>query len=147
MTSTEVEIRRNDGDETFVCKAESVELVASNGLIMDSIISAVTNKVLGSKFVLEAVTYQIDLTIQGMEAGDYPNSASYTDHDKGFRDELYRACLEWGFTLSDDFDILYYDGRTIDGLITEYSPLEDLSQKQQRTYDATLEWTHLADYI
>lgn len=147
MTSTEVELRRNDGTETFVVKATSVEMTVSNGLITDSIISAASNQVLGSKLVLDAQTYQIDVEIQGMETGDYPNSANYTDHDKGFRDELKRASLEWGFTLSDGFDVLYYDGRTIDGVITEYSPLEDLTQKQARTYDATVEWSHIDAWV
>lgn len=147
MTDTEVELRRNDGSETFVLKATSVEMTVSNGLVTDSIISAASNQVLGSKLVLDAQTYQIDLEIQGMESGDYPNSASYSDDDKGFRDELKRASLEWGFTLADQFDVLYYDGRTIDGVLTEYSPVEDLSSRQARTYDATIEWTHLDAWV
>lgn len=147
VTNTEVELRRNDGSETFILKASSVELTVSNGLVMDSIISASTNKILGSKLVLDAQVYQIDATIQGMDSGDYPNSSNYSDHDKGFRDELKRASLEWGYTASNGFDTLYYDSRTIDGVITEYSPLEDLEQRQARTYDATIEFSHLSNYV
>jgi len=147
MTSTEVELRRNDSSETFVVKATSVEMTISNGLVTDSIVSGVSNAVMGGKLVLDAQTYQIDLEIQGMESNDYPNSGSYSDHDKGYRDELKRAALEWGFTAADGFDVLYYDGRTIDGVLTEFSPLEDLSSRQARTYDGTVEWTHLDAYI
>lgn len=147
MTTTETALRRNDGSEEFTLKCNSVEITISNGLVTDSIISAVSNEVLGSKYVLDAHTYQINITIQGHDSSDYPNSANYTDHDKGFRDELKRASLEWGFTLSDDFDVFYYDGRTIEGIITEYSPVEDLSQKQQRTYEAVVEFTALSNYV
>lgn len=148
MTDTAVELQRNDGSESFTVKASSIEMTVSNGLVTDSIISALTNnRVLGSKLVLDAQTFQIDFVIQDMDGSDYPNSSAYSDNDKGYRDEMKRAALSWGYTLSDEFDVLLYDGRTIDGVITEFSPLEDLNQRPGRTYDAHLEFTHLSDYI
>jgi len=147
MTSTEVELRRNDGSETFVLKATRVDPSVENGLITDSIISATSRQVLGGKFVLANETYQIDFDIQGMEAADYPNSGSYSNHDYGFKSELWRAAHEWGFTIADGFDQLYYDGDLIDGVITLFNPTEDTEQRKARTYDATVEFTHLDAFI
>lgn len=142
-----VKLHRNDGSETFNLKAESVDPTVSNGLVTDSVISGVSRKVLGGKLVLDMLSYQIDFVVQGMEPADYPNSSSYSDHDKGFRDELMRASQEWGYDTSDGFDVLEYDGRSISGVITEFNPTEDTSSRVQGTYQCTLEWTHLDAYV
>jgi len=147
MTSTEVTLTRNDGSETFVLKAESVDRSVENGLVTDSIISAVSRQVVGGKLVLSRETYQIDFPIQGMEAADYPNSGTYTDHDWGFNEELWRAAHDWGFTLADGFDTLSYRDRTVDGVITLFNPKEDTGQQKAGTFDASLEFTHLDAYV
>lgn len=150
-----VKLRRNDNSETFRLKAETVETAVENGLITDSIISGASRAVLGGKLVLELQRYTIDFVIQGMGPNDYPNSSTYDgstastpdNDDYGFREELMRASKEWGFTASDGFDTLVYDGREIDGVITAFNPTEDTSNRPARTYDATLEWTFLDGYI
>lgn len=147
MTDTEVELRRNDSSETFVLKAYNVDPSVENGLVTDSIISATSRQLLGGKLVLSAETYQISFEIQGMESTDYPNSGSYSNDDYGFRWELWRAAHQWGFTIADGFDQLYYDGQLIDGVITLFNPTEDTEQKKARTYDATLEFTHVDAFV
>lgn len=147
MTESEVELRRNDGSETFVLKSSRVESEISNGLITDSIISGVSRAVVGGKFVLDLRTYDIDISIQGMEPSDYPNSGGYGDDDKGFRDELERAALEWGYTFSDGFDTLYYDGRMLNGVITNLSLTEDTESKPARQYTGAVEFTVLDRWV
>jgi len=147
MTTTEVILTRNDGSEQFTLKAEGVDRSVENGLVTDSIISAASRQVLGGKLVLSAETYQIDFPIQGMEAADYPNSGTYTDHDWGFNEELWRAAHEWGFTLSDGLDTLDYKDKTIEGVITLFNPTEDTNQNKPGAYEATLEFTHIDAYV
>jgi len=155
MTGTRVELRRNDGSETFNLKATRVESEISNGLVTDSIISGASREVLGGKLVLDLRTFQIDIDIQGMEAADYPNASTYDgssperpdNDDYGFRWELDRAALEWGWTTGDGFDELYYDGRTFNGVITNLSVDEDTESGKARTYTGTVEWTYLDAYV
>jgi len=155
MTDTRVELRRNDNSETFNLKATRVETEISNGLVTDSIISGVSRRVLGGKFVLDLRTFQIDIEIQGMDPVDYPNSSTYDgssadrpdDDDYGFRWELERAALEWGWTSSDGFDQLLYDGRTFNGVITNLAVTEDTATGKARTYDATVELTYLDSWV
>jgi hypothetical protein len=154
-TDTRVELRRNDGSEVFNLKTTRVETEVSNGLVTDSIISGVSRKLLGGKFVLDLRTFQVDVDIQGMEPDDYPNSGmydgsspDYPDHDDyGFRWELERAALEWGWTSGDGFDQLYYDGRTFNGVITNLSLTEDTEAGKARTYTGTLEVTYLDEWV
>lgn len=143
MPETEVRLIRNDGSETFQLKAERVEMTTSNGFVTSSVISGASNEVLGSKLVLDMVTFQIAIKIQGHEASDYPNSSSYSDHDRGFAREIRRASEQWGYTVSDDLDELYWDGRRVGGVITEVSVSEDVNQQMQRTYTGDIEFTHV----
>lgn len=147
MTTTDVSLVRNDGSEQFILKADRVEETVSNGFVSDSIISGVTRKTLGAKLVLELITYQVDITIQGVEATDYPNSSSYTDHEWGMRQELRRASLHWGYTMADGFDTLEYRDLSANGVLTEYSPMEDTDQRQAGTFTATIEWTNFTEFI
>lgn len=154
-TDTRVLLERNDGSETFRLKATRVETEISNGLVTDSLISGVTRAVVGGKFVLDLRTFTVSIDIQGMDPGDYPNSATYDgsspdspdDDDYGFRWELERAGLEWGWTSADGFDQLEYDGRTFDGVITNLSVTEDTDASKARTYEATIEFTYLDAFI
>ena len=142
-----VQLVRNDGSERFRLKADRVETQVENGLVTDSIISGVSRQVLGGKLVLEIQKYTIEFVIQGMTSDDYPNAGTYTDDDYGMREELMRASKEWGFDTGDGFDVLEYDGRNVDGVITAFNPTEDTTNRPRRTYDATLEWTFLDAYI
>lgn len=150
-----VKVIRNDGSETFRLKAERVETSVENGLVTDSIISAASRQVAGGKLVLELQRYTIDFVIQGMTPDDYPNASTYDgssastpdNDDYGFREELMRASKEWGYDLSNGFDTLEYDGRSIDGVITAFDPTEDTANRPGRTYDATLEWKFLDAYV
>jgi len=149
-----VKLNRNDGSETFRLKANRVETDVENGLITDSLASAF-RQVVGSKLRLDLQTYTVDFVIQGMTPDDYPNASTYDgsspstpdDDDYGFRDELIRASKEWGYDTANGFDTLEYDGRQIDGVITSFNPTEDTDQRPGRTYDATLEWTFLNDFV
>jgi hypothetical protein len=146
-TPTEVKLVRNNGSETYRLKATRISTEVDNSLVTDSIISGVSRAVVGGKFVLDLRTFDITFEIQGMEPGDYPNSAQYSDHDYGFRWQIERAALEWGFTVGDGFDDLEYDGRTFNGVITSLNIVEDTEQRKRRTYDGSLEWTYLDAYV
>lgn len=149
--TTEVRLQRNDGSEEFNLKAYRVDTTVENNLVTDSIVSAVSREVVGGKLVLGRETYQISFLIQGMGSGDYPNSddPDYEErgHDYGYKEEMYRASKEWGFTVGDGFDQLYYDGTWHDGIITLFNPTEDTEARKPRTYDAVLEFTYLDGYI
>lgn len=143
----QVRILRNDGSEEFRLKATQVETAVENNVATDSIISGVSRAVAGGKLVLGLQRYQISFIIQGTEPGDYPNAGTYSNDDKGMRDELLRASKTFGFTDEDGFDRLLYDGRSIDGVFTAYNVTEDTSSRPARTYDATIEWTHLDAFV
>lgn len=154
-TDTRVELRRNDGSEVFKLKANRSETEISHGMATDSIISGVSREILGGKLVLEVRTIDVTVDIQGMESGDYPNSGTYDgstpsrpdDDDYGFRWELERASLEWGWDASNGFDRLYYDGRTFDGVFTNFSLDEDTEDGPPRHYSGTIEWSILDAWI
>lgn len=147
MTDTRVELRRNDGSEVFKLKTSRVETEISNGLVTDSVVSGVSRKVLGGKLVLDLRTFQIDIDIQGMDSADFPNAGTYDDVDYGYRWELERAALEWGWDSSNGFDQLYYDGRTFNAVITNLAVTEDTTAGKARTYTGTLEITYLDTWI
>lgn len=155
MTDSRVELRRNDGSEVFTLKTTRVETEVSNGLVTDSVVSGVSRRVLGGKLVLDLRTFQIDIEIQGMDSSDYPNASTYDgssddrpdDDDYGFRWELERAALEWGWDSSNGFDQLYYDGRTFNAVITNLAITEDTTSGKARTYTGTLETTYLDAFI
>lgn len=142
-----VRIQRNDGSETFRLKASRVETSVENNVATDSIISGASRALAGGKLVLGLQRYQITIVIQGTEPGDYPNSATHTDDDKGMRDELLRASKTFGFTVADGFDKLLYDGRQIDGVFTGLDITEDTGSRPARTYEASIEWTHLDAFV
>lgn len=154
-TDTRVRLERNDGSEEFRLKANRVETQISNGLITDSIISGISRAVVGGKLVLDLRTFQVDFEVQGMDSEDYPNATDYDgssseypdDDDYGFRWELERAALEWGWTSAAGFDTLHYDGRTFDGVITNLSITEDTEAGKARTYTGNVEVTYLDRWV
>lgn len=144
-----VKIERNDGSETFTFKAEDTDYTQSNGLVTDSVISAL-REVIGGKLVLNAETIVVTGIIKDMDAADYPNSASYSDDDLGFESELRRAGKEWGWTSSDGFDQLYWGPRpSIQGVLTEVGVTEDAADPElgAGSYTFELEWTYLDAFI
>lgn len=141
-----VTLDRNDGSETFRLKVDSVEPTISNGLFTRSLISA-TGGLAGKDPILNKETYQITGDIKAMEASDYPNSAGYSDDDRGMEIELRRASKEWGPDTTDGFDTMTWDGRVIEGVITEFSPREDRSSDIGRNYTFSMEFTHIDVYI
>lgn len=154
-TDTRVELRRNDGSEVFKLKANRVETEISNGLVTDSILSGVSRALVGGKLVLDLRTFDITIDIQGMDPGDYPNSSTYDgssperpdDDDYGFRWELERAALEWGWEAGHGFDQFYYDGRTFNGVLTNVSIDEDTEEGKARQYTGTVEWSYLDAWV
>lgn len=142
MTTTGVKLTKNDGSEEFVLKASSVEEVKGMSVVTRAVVSAL-NELVGIEPELRRVTYNISLEIIDMDAADYPNSGTYSDHDYGFSKELSRAVEDWGYTTSDGFDTLTWDGRTINGAFSNLTLEESLDQgTTTRHYVVTIEWAH-----
>lgn len=150
MTSTGLSLVKNDGTEEFVLRGSNVKLSVSNNVIIKSILSAVGG-LAGANPVLSKETYQISVILKGVEAADYPNSGTYSvtpnTHNYGMHNELARAAREWGPTTADGLDTLEYDGRSIDGVISDLQLSEDRTSDNQRQYTGTLEFTHFDVYI
>lgn len=144
-----VRLVRNDGSEEFVFKAEVVEDTHSNGLVTDSIVSAL-REVIGGKLVFDKETVKVEGIIKDAEASHYPNSGTYSNGDLGFERELNRAAKEWGYDTTDGFDLLYWDDRSpIQGVITEATARENAADPEMGpgSYEFTLEFTYLDAYI
>lgn len=144
-----VVLTRNDASEEFTLKAESVQYRQSNGLVTDSVISGV-REIVGGKFVLEKETYVINGIIKGVDATQYPNSSSYTDHDYGMKTELDRAGEAWGYDTTDGFDTMTW-GRDPprQGLFTELVITEDATNPEMGSgaYEFEIEWTYLDAFV
>ena len=142
-------IVRNDGSETFEFKAETWDYTQSNGLVTDSVISAL-REVIGGKLVLNAETIVVSGIIKDMPADHYPNNGSYSDDDLGFESELRRAGKEWGFDTADGFDDLILGPRpAIQGVLTEVNVTEDATAADlgAGAYEFEIEWTYLDAFI
>lgn len=144
-----VVLTRNDGSETFTLKAETVQFRQSNGLITDSVISAL-REVVGGKLVLERETYVVGGIIKGVEADQYPNAGTYEDHDYGMKSELDRASDTWGYDTTNGFDYLTW-GRDPprQGVFTSVALTEDASDPEMGSgaYAFEIEWTYLDQYV
>lgn len=143
-----VDIERYDGSEKFNIKAHRVEPEYSKGVVSKAT-QGVLNTV-GASVRLDKVDFTIEAKIQGMTSSDYPNSGSYTDHDKGFRDEIARAAEEWAPVLSGGsvkMDSLNWDGREIKGLLTNVATPEDSERKKAGVYGLTMEWRHFDVFV
>ena len=144
-----VRVVRNDGSEEFRFKSENVDYNQSNGLVVDSVISAL-REIIGGKLVLESETYTVTGIIKDMEAHHYPNSGSYSDHDRGFETELRRAGKEWGFDTTDGFDLFFWGPRSgVRGVLTEVGITEDATATDMGagSYEFEIEWTYLDAYV
>lgn len=144
-----VKLTRNDGSEEFDLKAERVKKSYSNGLITDSIVSAL-REVVGGKLVFDKETLVVEGVIQDMDGDQYPNNGTYSDDDLGFERELDRAAKEWGFDSTDGFDTLTWGNRsTIDGVITQVDAEENVNDEEigAGSYTFTLEFTYLDAFI
>lgn len=144
-----VKIIRNDGSETFEFKAESWDYTQSNGLVTDSVISAL-REVIGGKLVLNSEAIVVSGIVKDMDSSSYPNSGVYTDDDLGFESELRRAGKEWGFDTADQFDQLELGTRPqIQGVLTEVNVTEDATAADlgAGSYEFEIEWTYLDAYI
>lgn len=144
-----VQLDRNDGSETFDLKASTVKTTVSNGLVTDSIVSAL-REVVGGKLVLDKETLVVEGTIQDMDSDQYPNSGTYSDDDLGFERELNRAAKEWGFDSTDGFDTLTWGNRSaIDGVITQVDATENADDPElgAGAYEFTVEFTYLDAFI
>lgn len=151
MTDTALSIERNDGTEEFTLKSNQVKMALSASTTIKAVLSA-AGGLAGASPVLAKETYQINLVLKDVEAEDYPNSSTYEDedvnpHNYGIHSELRRAFKEWGPTVSDGFDTLHYDGRDIDGMITDLQLTENRQEDVSRQYTGMLEWSHVSVYI
>lgn len=144
-----VRLQRNDGTEEFVLKTETVQYRQSNGLVTDSVISAL-REVVGGKLVLEKEAYVISGIIKGVDPTHYPNSATYTDDDYGMKTELDRAGDTWGYDTTDGFDQMKW-GRDPwrQGILTELMITEDATNPElgSGAYEFEVEWTYLDAYL
>lgn len=144
-----VTLDRNDGSESFDFKALKVKKSFSNGLVTDSIVSAL-REVVGGKLVFDKETIVVEAIIQDMAADQYPNAGSYSDDDLGFEREIDRAGKEWGFDTTDGFDTLTWGPRSpINGVITQVDATEDAEDAElgPGSYSLTLEFTYLDAFI
>lgn len=144
-----VKLVRNDGSETFEFKAEDVDYTQSNGLVTDSVISAL-REVIGGKLVLEKETVVVGGIVKDMPPDHYPNSGSYSDDDLGFESELRRAGKEWGFDTTDGFDTLVWGPRpALQGVLTEVGITEDATTPElgPGSYTFEIEFTYLDAFI
>lgn len=144
-----VTLTRNDGSESFDIKATRVKKSYSNGLITDSIVSAL-REVVGGKLVFDKETIVVEGIIQDMDPDQYPNSGSYSDDDLGFEREIDRAGKEWGFDTTDGFDTITWGARSpINGVITQVDAEENAEDAElgPGSYSLTLEVTYLDAFI
>lgn len=144
-----VTLDRNDGSESFDIKALKVKKSYSNGLVTDSIVSAL-REVIGGKLVFNKETLVVEAIIQDMDADQYPNSGTYSDDDLGFEREIDRAGKEWGFDTTDGFDTLTWGARSpINGVITQVDATENAEDPDLGVgaYSLTLEFTYLDAFI
>lgn len=144
-----VRLVRNDGSETFEFKAENVDYTQSNGVVTDSVISAL-REVIGGKLVLEKETMVVTGIVKDMPSDHYPNSSTYADDDLGFESELRRAGKEWGFDTTDGFDELYWGPRpALQGILTEVGITEDATAPElgAGSYTFEIEFTYLDGYV
>lgn len=144
-----VTLKRNDGSEEFDIKATRVKKSYSNGLITDSIVSAL-REVVGGKLVFDKETLIVEGVINDMDADQYPNSGTYSDDDLGFEREIDRAGKEWGFDSTDGFDTLTWGDRSaINGVITQVDAEENAEDEEMGAgaYSLTLEFTYLDAFI
>lgn len=148
MATLDVELHRYDDSEIFNLKAHRVEPEYSKGVVSKAT-QGVLNTV-GASVRLDKVDFTIEAKIQGMKSGDYPNSGSYTDHDKGYRDEIARAAEEWAPVLSGgsvQMDELHWAGRTIKGVLTNVQTPEDSERNKAGVYGLSIEWRHFDVFV
>jgi hypothetical protein len=141
-----------DGTETFVLKANRVEVKLDNDLITRAAISTL-NEIFGTNIVINTETYQITGEMKATEASHYPNSGAYSNDNYGFENELRRAAKEWGpdiiaaATSGGGLDEFRWDGRQITGMLTMYRAEENRDQDLAKEYGFDLEFTHIDAHI
>ena len=139
MTSTGVELEKNDGSEKFTLKVNNLTSSNANNVILHTIV-AEAGRIAGESPIFEKESYELTGVIQAMEAADYPNSGTYSDDDFGMVEELRRATKEWG-DISNGLDTLYWDGRTIDVVISEVRIDQNREETPEKEYSFTMELT------
>lgn len=140
MTNTGVELEKNDGTETFVLKVNNITASNANNIITHTII-AEAGAIAGEEPLFEKEEYELSGEIKGMEAADYPNSGTYSDDDFGQAEELRRATKEWGDIASNGLDLLRWDGRSIDVVISELRLDQNRENDPEKQYTFTLSLT------
>lgn len=138
MTNTGVELRKNDGSETFTLKCETLTSSNANNIITHTIVAEVGN-LAGEEPIFEKETYELTGEIVGMEDADYPNSGTYSDDDFGQVEELRRAAKQWGTVVTGGLDTLYWDGRTIGCVISEVRIDQNRENNPEKDYSFTIE--------
>lgn len=144
-----VQLIKNDGSETFDFKAETVEYKADNGLIVDSVISAL-REVVGGKLVLNNENIVVSGIIKDMDSDQYPNSGTYADDDLGFESELRRAHKNYGWTSGDGFDQLSWGTRSdFNVVFTNIQITEDATDEElgAGSYSFEAEFVYLDAFI
>jgi hypothetical protein len=150
MTSNlDIQIVKADGSEEFNLRVEKVQTKVSNGLITRSILSGLGDLVAGSDPVLNTETFKLqNVQLRNVDASDYPNSSSYSNHNYGMENELRRAAKEYGPSLAKGFDHLKWDGRTIDTVITDFSSNQSaVEDGVPRVYTCDIKLTHVDVYV
>lgn len=140
MTTTGVELEKNDGSELFTLKVTNLTSTNANNVITHTIV-AEAGAIAGESPLFEKEEYELSGEIKGMDATDYPNSGTYGDHDYGQAEELRRATKQWGDIVSNGLDTLYWDGRTIGVVISELRLDQNRENDPENQYTFTLALT------
>lgn len=150
--TTDVQLVKNDGSETFNLKAESVEVNVSNNLVARAILSA-AGDFAGADPVLNTEKYQVTgIMISDIDDSDFPTgrangSIPNSENNERMESALRRAAKEWGPDTSDGFDQLKWNHQSIDVIITSYGATESAEQPRDNIFMADLELTHVDVYV
>lgn len=163
MTSkTNVILEHHDADHTtgppsssnewFNLKVEEVEVSVGNSLIVRAILSA-SGDLAGADPVLNSEKYQVmGISLLDVDSGDYPDSLvpsgiPSSDHNQRMEAALRSAAKEWGPSLPNKIDTLYWNDQSIPIVITSYSARESGTDPRPGTFTADLELTHIDAYV
>lgn len=140
MTTTGIELEKNDGTETFTLKVTTLTSTNANNIITHTIV-AEAGAIAGEEPLFEKESYELTGEVRGMDGTDYPNSSTYADDDYGQVEELRRAAKQWGNLATGGLDTLRWDGRSIGVVISEVRIDQNREEDPEKQYSFTLELT------
>lgn len=159
--TTNVQLVKNDGTETFNLKCEGVQVKLGNNIVARSILSA-AGDLAGADPVLNTETYQLkSVRISDVDDSDFPESRvpttkDYagntktipdTDNNQQMEAALRAAAKEWGPDGGDGFDQFIWNDQSISVVITSYSAREAAVDPKTGIFTVDIELTHIDAYV